>query len=119
MSDQAKGRKLPPFPVDDFTLDQLEHALGTCLGDMGEDGNHELVGGEFTMSKFLQFMSGYDDERQTLIGYTDTLPGTDIPIDGAVPIYEHWDEAYTEHCVIRALIAEVRRLRAQQNGTTA
>lgn len=109
----SEGRTLPPFPVDDFTLDQLDHALNTCLGDVIPDtgGRHEKVGGEFTLSEFLQFMSGYDADRSTLIGYTDTIPGTGIPTDHAVPIYEHWDESYTERCVIRALIAEVRQLR--------
>lgn len=109
---EHEGRVLPPFPVDDFTLDQLEHALDTCLGDVREDGSHELVGGEFTLSKFLEFMSGYEPDRCHLIGYTDTIPGTDIPTEGAIPIYEHWDQSYTERCVIRALVAEIRRLRA-------
>lgn len=89
-------KSLSEFPVDDFTLDQLEHALNTCIGDDGEP-----VGGEFTLSRFLEFMSGYDPERKTLLGYTD---------DG-IPIYEHWDAQYTERCVIRALINEVRKLR--------
>lgn len=103
----TEGRTLPPFPVDDFTLDQLEHALNTCRGDDGE-----LVGGEFNLPKFLDFMSGYDPDRSTLIGHTDTIPGTDIPTDHAVPIYENWDQHYSEHCVMRALIAEIRRLRS-------
>jgi hypothetical protein len=111
MSDQRpEGRTLPPFPVDDFTLDQLEHALNTSI-EVTDEGKHRCVGGDFTMAQFLSFMSGYDPERQTLIGYTDTIPGTDIHHDNAVPIYESWDQHYHEHSVIRALIAEVRRLR--------
>ena len=101
----TQGRKLPPFPVDDFTLDQLEHALNTCI-TITDDGEWKPVGGEFTMPKFLHFMSGYDPERSTFVGYGDLAStGNDIPI------YEHWDQVYSEHCVIRALIAEVRRLR--------
>lgn len=110
---EHEGRTLPPFPVDDFTLDQLEHALNTAI-DYTEDGERICVGGEFTMSKFLDFMSGYDPDRSTLIGHTDTIPGTEIPTDHAVPIYEHWDQHYSEHCVMRALIAEIRRLRTEE-----
>lgn len=110
LSEKQSARELPEFPVDDFTLDQLEHALNTCV-EVRADGSHKPVGGEFTLSQFLGFMSGYDPERVTLIGYTDTIPGTDIHHDHAIPIYESWDQHYTERCVIRALIAEVRRLR--------
>lgn len=108
MSEQPKGRTLPPFPVDDFTLTQLEHALNTCIEYV--DGERRCVGGEFTLSELLDFLSGHDPERATLIGYTDTIPGTDIPHDHAIPIYESWDQRYSEHDVIRALIARVREL---------
>ena len=103
------GRRLPPFPTDEFTLRQLRHALDTCRGD-----GDELVGGEFTMSMFLGFMSGYDPDRSTLIGYTDGIPGepgSEGFFGQAIPIYESWDQHYSEHDVIRALIAEVERLR--------
>lgn len=110
MSDQ-QGRTLPPFPVDDFTLTQLEHALDTSI-EVTDEGEHRCVGGEFTMSRLLDFLSGYEPDRATLIGYTDTIPGTDIPVDNAVPIYESWDQHYHEHDVIRALIARVRELEA-------
>lgn len=109
MSETPEGRTLPPFPVDDFTLDQLEHALDTCLGDVipDSDGRHERVGGEFTMSDFLQFMSGYDPDRSTFVG----MVGDPMGFGEQVPMYEHWDQQYNEHSVITALIAEVRRLR--------
>jgi len=94
------GRELPPFPTDDFTLDQLKHALDTCRGDGGL-----LVGGEFTLSQFLAFMSGHDPERATFVGYGD-LAG----IGNDIPIYESWDQQYSEHDVIRALIARIREL---------
>lgn len=101
MSGGAQGRRLPAFPVDDFTLDQLEHAMATSV-EVGEDGEYRCVGGEFTLSTFLKFMSGYDPERASHVGYV-----------GDVPMYEVWDEQYSEHDVLRALVAEVRRLRAE------
>ncbi|OMB79253.1 hypothetical protein [Mycolicibacterium conceptionense] len=106
---EHQGRTLPPFPVDDFTLTQLEHALNTSM-EVTPEGEHRCVGGEFTLPRLLAFLSGHDPERATLIGYTDTIPGTDIPMDHAVPIYESWDQHYSEHDVIRALIARVREL---------
>lgn len=104
------SRTLPPFPTDDFTLTQLEHALNTSI-EVLEDGSHQPVGGEFTMSKFLDFMSGYDPERSTLLGYTAGVCGEGDPA-GAIPIYASWDQHYTEHCVMRALIARIRELEA-------
>ena len=35
---------LPPFPVDDFTLDQIEHALGGSYTVDEEDGPQTLDG---------------------------------------------------------------------------
>ena len=105
----SQGRTLPPFPVDDFTLDQLTHALGACLGDQREDGSHEIVGGEFTMPMFLSFMSRYDPDRSTFVG----LVGDPMGFGEQVPMYEHWDQHYSEHDVIRSLVDEVRRLRTQ------
>ncbi|WP_217349364.1 hypothetical protein [Mycolicibacterium fortuitum] len=111
-----QGRTLPPFPTDDFALTQLEHALNTCM-EVTREGEHRCVGGEFTLPRLLEFLSGHDPDRATLIGYTDTIPGTDIPMDHAVPIYESWDQHYSEHDVIRALIARVRELTPRQIET--
>lgn len=105
---EPKGRTLPPFPVDDFTLDQLWHALNTSVG-FGDDGERRCVGGDFTLNQFLDFMSGHDPERQTLVGYSDGLLGEGDP--GGIPIYTAWDQHYSREDVIRALLAEVRRLR--------
>jgi len=106
-----QGRTLPPFPTDDFTLTQLDHALDASI-DFDDDGKRIVVGADFTFSQFLDFMSGYDPERATLIGHTDVIPGTDVPHDHSIPIYESWDEHYTEHSVIRALLSEVVSLRS-------
>jgi hypothetical protein len=103
------GRTLPPFPVDDFTLDQLEHALNTCV-EVLDDGSRKPVGGEFTLSTFLDFMSGYDKERSTFVGYA----GDPVGFGEQVPIYESWDQHYSHETVIQALVAEIRRLRADQ-----
>lgn len=73
---------------------------------MTDDGEWKPVGGEFTMPRFLSFMPGYDPERSTLTGYVD-----------GVPWHEMWDEQYSEHDVIRALTAEVRRLRKIESKT--
>lgn len=104
-ADQHDERPLAPFPTDEFTLNQLEHALNTCIdgsvmpfGDEPE-APRKLVGGEFTLSQFLDFMSGVDESRSTLVG----------EIDG-IPVYEGWDPRYSEHDVIRALIARIREL---------
>ena len=111
MTDQ-QGRTLPPFPVDDFTLTQLEHALDTSV-EVADDGERRYVGGEFTLPRLLDFLSGYDPERATLIGYTDRIPGTDIPTDHSIAIYESWDQSYSHEDVICALIARIRELEAR------
>lgn len=116
--------KLPPFPVDELTLNQLEHALGTCYGEVDpETGNHELVGGEFTLSQFLDFMAGtmgHDPNAVLLQEGRDEseLPEWERGRWANAPIYEDTRLHYTEHSVIEALIAEVRRLRAKYEGET-
>lgn len=105
---QRDRRQLPVFPTDEFTLDQLEHALNTSIS-IDDDDNWTRVGGEFTLSQFLDFMSGVDESRATLVGYTSGVCGEGDPA-GAIPIYEAWDPRYSEHDVIRALIARVREL---------
>lgn len=92
---------MPPFPLDEFTLTALEHAINTRI-EVGTEGEHIPVGGDFTLSRFLDFMSGYDGDRSIFTGHY---------IDG-VPLYEHPDQVYSEHDVIRALIARVRELEA-------
>lgn len=109
---------LPPFPVDDFTLDQVEHALGTCLGDRDPvTGVHELVGGEFTMPRLLDFLSGYDPSRSVLLSGDPDAPDGDGPfgLSPDTPIYEYPGQIYSRDSVIRALIAEVRRLRGDES----
>jgi hypothetical protein len=92
------------FPVDDFTLDQVEHALGARLA-VDSDGTHSVVGADFSLSKLLEFLSGYDPTKVVPMLDED---GYEIPdrVEYTGP------PVYTRDCVIRALIAEVRRLRS-------
>ena len=90
------------LPVDDEALSRYEEALGAAFGVDG-DGRHYLAEGEFTITRLLEFYSGTDDSKVTMLGEA-----------GGVPVYEHPDPAYTRDDLIRALIAEVRSLRQAQ-----
>jgi len=95
--------ELPEFPVDDTTLDFLEHAMqGSYIVD--EEGNHTLVGADFSLSQLYNFLSDYDESKSVHVGYSK---------DGT-PMYDYPGAVYTPYDVIRALIAEVRRLRAEE-----
>ena len=90
---------LPPFPVDDGTLNLLEHAMrGAYRVDL--DGEHHLVGADFSMTDLFRLLSGYD-------------PALLIPLDSDDVMLYTGGPVYDERSVIRALITEVRRLRAQ------
>jgi len=93
---------LPSFPVDDVTLAALEHALGGALSC--EDGEPRLVGAEFSVSTLLDFLSGYDPSQIVPCVDDDGFVIPDFVEYTGGPIYH-------VHDVIRALIAEVRRLR--------
>lgn len=95
---------LPEFPVDDSMLDRLEHALGTCW-TYNDDGERVHHGGDYTLAELLDFLSGYDPALEIPLGEGPGLFGDDV----------EWTEypfpIYSEHDIVRALIAEVRRLR--------
>lgn len=82
---------LPPFPINAETIAALRHALDTSIS-FDDDGERIKVGGEFTILELLEFYSGTDESRSTLIQ------------DGAIPIYEMWDQQYSITDVIRALL---------------
>lgn len=90
------------FPVDDFTLDQIEHALDGAY-TVDPDGTQTLVGADFSLSQLLDFLSGYDPSRlaQAVNDYDTPIPD----------VFEYPDAVYHPNDVIRALITEVRRLR--------
>lgn len=70
---------LPTFPVDEITRAHLREALKATL-----DENSNVVGAEFSMGRFLEFMSGH------------------VVDDGCHVVYTRDD-------VIRALLDEVDR----------
>jgi len=86
--------------VDDSTLDLLSLAL-----DPGEDAERTSVG------DFLDFLSQMGGSDTTAVDHVSIGPHPFI--DGESVEWHHMrDAAYHEHDVMRALIAEVRRLRA-------
>lgn len=92
--------ELGPFPLDEVTLSNLEHALhGHYVID--EDGQHLLEGSEFTVAGLLDFLSGWDDAK--LVDHGDGWS-------------EYEGQVYHEHDVIQAMITEIRRLRALHPG---
>lgn len=89
--------ELDPFPVDDVTLQALEHALDTAWGE-DDAGKQVLVGGDMTVTHLLEFLSGPSP--------TERVEVVDAPVEIEIRTFP----AYSEHDVIRALIAEIRRL---------
>ncbi len=83
---------MDPFPVDDETLALIDRALDAS------------VTGRTSMSALLGMLSGYDPQKQR--------PALDDAGREVPDIVEYPDPIYHEHDVVRALMAEVRRLRA-------
>lgn len=88
------------FPVDDFTLDQLEHALKGVYA-LDDKDQQVLRGADFSLSQYLDFLSGYDENLLE----TENDEWQDTP----VMVYPK--SLYSEHDVILALVLEIRRLR--------
>jgi hypothetical protein len=107
---------LPPFPVDDATLLAVEHALGGALtydrpadADPDDDGPW-LTGADYSLATLLDFLAGAqgrDPNAVVLVEGNPTLPGW-----AGAEVIEDTRLHYSDHDVIRALIAEVRRLRS-------
>ena len=115
MSEDSKPerRTLPPFPVDEATLSNVMHSLEGVYA-VDEEGNHNLVGSEFSFSQLLDFLSGYDPNEAILIQEgTDVGGGASLVEQiGGAAIYHYPHETYHHTDVIRALIQEIERLRA-------
>jgi hypothetical protein len=100
--------------VDDIALAAVEHALGGALdrdwdADPDDDFPFKLVGADYSLDQLLDFYAGTvgRDPNEILLSPGDpNLPGFT-----GVPVYEDTRVHYHTHDLIRALIAEVRRLR--------
>ena len=97
--------ELPPFPVDDLTLTSIEHALGASLTFDDDDVLMErprVIGADFTLGTLLDFLAGVRDDPDGVAELVREDP-------------EVWYDPrphYSLHDVIRALIDEIRLLRA-------
>jgi len=85
------------FPVDEQALTLLKEALNTAY-EVDEDGNHTLVGGDFSLYQLLELYSGYDPSK------------LETEYGDAIAVYP--DPMYSLRDVIEALVDEVLRLRA-------
>lgn len=93
---------LPPFPVDDVTLDAIEHSLGHYLTEGDEDGPGS-GGADYSLDILLDFYSGTMDDPEGVTTEREIQPGIILVVDPR--------PHYTISDVIESLIAEVRRLR--------
>lgn len=97
--------ELPPFPVDDATLDLLLVAINPW--ENGDPEAEQSGVGEFLM--FMSQMGGSDTEAIEEVVNDGS--------DGGPSIYVMRDPEYTVHDVLTALIDEIKRLRGDQaNG---
>lgn len=111
-----ESESLETFPVDDTALDAVLHGMAGAY-EVDEDGNHTLVpfngeGGDFSLHDVLMFYSGYDPSK--VVPYVDE--------DGRSHKYitEYTGGTlFTVEDIVRALIAEVRRLRPQPSDDSS
>lgn len=101
---------LPPVPLDDVALAQLEHALGASLTFDAEDGSQldepRVIRAEYTLNTLLEFWSGTRDDPDGVVRQVGDYTGP-------VPIYYDPRPQYSPQDVMLALINEVRRLRGE------
>jgi hypothetical protein len=97
------------FPVDEIALNAIKHALGGAY-TVDPDGTYHLVGADFSFQDILNFYSGYDSSKLQQMKDED---GYDIP-----DWFEYPDPIFSCTDVIRALIAEVERLRNDHPSTS-
>jgi hypothetical protein len=106
-NEDGMGNKLPPFPVDDATLGMIEAALNPrAHGD--PEAVSSSIGPLLTM---LSQLGGSDTQAVAEV--------LDDGGDGGASIVMMRDQHYHDHDVIAALVAEVRRLRAEREGGTS
>jgi hypothetical protein len=104
--DELDYSGLRPFPVDDLTLDALEHAMGGAF-TVDEDGTHHLVGADFSVNQLLDWLAGIDRDNDAILELLSD------PEDPRLPVYYDPRPQFHYTDIIRSLIAEVRRLRTQ------
>lgn len=92
---------LAPIPLDDAALNAIDDALTALWGWSDEEGGPVLVRGEYTLSQLLDFWAGFDPNDSVLIS----------EVGDPLPVYVCNQPTYHEHDLIKALVAEVRRLR--------
>lgn len=106
---------LPPFPVDEATLDLLSIAL-----DPGPESQGASVWDFLTL---MSQLGGSDTDAvesvETVAGLPDLAPDLVDGDEGSYEVNVMRDPHYHEHDVMRALIAEIRRLRKLLNGEDA
>jgi hypothetical protein len=90
---------LPPFPVDDATLDMLMAAMNPWAH--GDPNAHSS-----DLGSFLSLMSQMAGSDVSAIAEV-----IDDGSDGGAAICVMRDPQYSQHCVIEALVTEIRRLR--------
>lgn len=83
------------IPVDDSSLNLILEATNAAYV-VDDNGEHTIVGADYTIHQLLEFWSGYDTALEIDQG------------DG-VSYYPHPVLSHTD--IIRALIAEIHRLR--------
>ena len=103
---------LPPVPLDDIALSQLEHALGASLTFDAEDGSEldapRVIHADYTLNTLLEFWSGTRDDPDGVVRQVG-----DFTAPTSIPIYYDPRPQYSPQDVMLALINEVRRLRAE------
>lgn len=114
----------PQFPTDDATLAAVEHALG-AVTEIDAAGERSIVGADFTLGRLLDFLSGTlgDDPDATIIDPGRVETPDDLPpflrgITSAQIVLDSRPR-YSEHDLIGALVAEIRRLRSTELGRYA
>jgi hypothetical protein len=114
------SEELPPFPVDDITLDAVEHALGYSLTLDENDRPVSSGAADYSLSTLLDFMAGCVGRDPNEIVICEAREESDLPEwergrDWSnAAVVEDTRIHYSEHDLIRAFIGEVRTLRAQQ-----
>lgn len=90
---------LGPVPLDDDALTAIEHAL-TATYTHDDEGQPQITDADYNLPQLLDFWSGHDRVDDVLV---DEWAGTKV--------YERTKPSYSERDLLRALVAEVRRLR--------